>query len=338
MDYKKKIYTLATISLVVALIYIFYQLTGNINYILPRRIIKIVAIIVTGSAIAISTTIFMTITNNRILTPSVMGLDALYLLIQTVIIFLFGSKSLAMMSSHLNYLISIGLMVLFSLLLFRILFRGERQNIYILLLVGIILGTFFSSFTSFMQVLIDPNEFMVAQDRMFASINNVNSDLLIISIIIFVLVVIYLLRFYKYLDVLALGKEQAINLGVPYDHVVRHLLMIVVILVSVATALVGPIIFLGLIVVNLAYEFLNTYCHTFILLGSALYSIIVLLSRQFLVEKVFTFLTPFSLLINFFGCIYFIYLFIKEHRLLLKLRVFQIFMVINKFLKMPPYP
>src|SRR5699024_1015823 len=182
MGYKKKLYALAIVSVIVAALYIFYDLSGNIGYILPRRFIKVAAIIVTGSAIAISTTIFMTITNNRILTPSVMGLDALYLLIQTVIIFLFGSGSLIMMNSHLNYMISIGLMILFSLLLFRILFRGEQQNIYILLLVGIILGTFFGSFTSFMQVLIDPNEFMVAQDRMFASINNVNSDLLYISL------------------------------------------------------------------------------------------------------------------------------------------------------------
>src|SRR5690625_2336793 len=111
MGYKKKLYTLAIISILIAAIYAFYDLSGNINYILPRRFIKIAAIIVTGSAIAVSTTIFMTITNNRILTPSVMGLDALYLLIQTVIIFLFGSRSLVMMNSHLNYVISIGLMV-----------------------------------------------------------------------------------------------------------------------------------------------------------------------------------------------------------------------------------
>jgi len=315
MGYKKKLYTLAIISILVAAVYVLYDLTGNIGYILPRRIVKIVAILVTGSAIAVSTTIFMTITNNRILTPSVMGLDALYLLIQTVIIFLFGSKSLVMMNSHLNYVISIGLMILFSLILFRILFRGEQQNIYILLLVGIILGTFFGSFTSFMQVLIDPNEFMVAQDRMFASINNVNSDLLYISLLIFGIVLIYLLKFHKYLDVLALGKDQAINLGVPYDHVVKHLLVIVVILVSVATALVGPITFLGLIVVNLAYEFLKTFRHTHILIGAALISIIALISGQFLVEKVFTFQTTVAVLINFFGGIYFIYLLVKGQKL-----------------------
>src|SRR5699024_9434082 len=156
---------LTGIAIFLAILYIFYGLSGNIAYILPRRIIKVIAIILTGGAIAFSTTIFMTITNNRILTPSVMGLDSLYLLIQVFIIFIFGSNSLVMMSSNLNYLLSIGIMILFSLILFRLLFKGEGNNIYFLLLIGMILGTFFGSFTSFMQIFIDPNEFMIAQDR-----------------------------------------------------------------------------------------------------------------------------------------------------------------------------
>src|SRR5699024_9631649 len=142
-----------------------------------KRIIKVIAIILTGGAIAFSTPIFMTITNNRILTPRVMGLDSLYMLIQTVILFLLCSNSLVMMNTNAYYLISIFAMVIFSLLFFRLLFRSERNNINYLLLVGIILGTFFTSFTEFMQVLIDPNEFMLVQDKMFASVNNVNTNL-----------------------------------------------------------------------------------------------------------------------------------------------------------------
>src|SRR5699024_11370786 len=110
MCYKKKTFNLSIIAILLILFYIFYQLTGNIGYILPRRIINVVAIILTGGAIAFSTTIFMTITNNRILTPSVMGLDSLYLLIQTFIIFVFGSKSLVMTNSNINYLISVSIM------------------------------------------------------------------------------------------------------------------------------------------------------------------------------------------------------------------------------------
>ena len=157
-----------------------------------------------------------------------MGLDSLYLLLQTVIIFISGANSLVMMNSQINYLVSIGGMVVFSLLLLPSHYLKVKQNsIYFLLLVGMILGTFFSSITSFMQVLIDPNEFMIAQDRMFASINNVNTDLVYISIILFVLLLIYMIRYYKYLDVLGLGKDMAINLGVPYEDVVKHLLIIV---------------------------------------------------------------------------------------------------------------
>ncbi|GAA0419790.1 MAG: iron chelate uptake ABC transporter family permease subunit [Bacillota bacterium] len=314
MGYKKKTLVLAIIAVLLTMLYIFYDLSGNIGYILPRRIMKVVAILLTGGAIAFATTIFMTITNNRILTPSVLGLDSLYLLIQTLIIFTIGSNSLIMMNSNVNYLVSIGGMVVFSLLLYQVLFKGESNNIYFLLLVGMILGTFFSSITSFMQVLIDPNEFMVAQDRMFASINNVNTNLVYISIVIFVLLIIYLMRYYKYLDVLGLGKDNAINLGVPYNRVVKHLLIIVAIFISMATALVGPMTFLGLLVVNLAYEFLKTFRHFYILIGSMLISIIALLGGQFIVEKVFTFQTTISVIINFIGGIYFIYLLLKENK------------------------
>ncbi|HEX6593180.1 MAG TPA: iron chelate uptake ABC transporter family permease subunit [Bacillota bacterium] len=314
MDYKKKTFILLLIALPLIVLYIFYDLSGNIDYILPKRISKVVAIMITAGAIAWSTTIFMTITNNRILTPSVLGLDSLYLLTQTIIIYLFGSKSLVMIDSYLNYTVSIGVMVIFSLLLYRLLFKGEQNNIYFLLLVGMILGVFFGSLTSFMQVLIDPNEFMVAQDKMFASINNVNTDLVYLSIGFIMIIFLFFLRYYKYLDVLSLGRDYAINLGVPYDHVVKRLLIVVAVLISIATALVGPITFLGLLVVNTAYEFLKTYRHGYLLIGSTLISMIALIGGQFIVEKVFTFETTISVIINFIGGIYFIYLLLKENK------------------------
>ena len=314
MGYKKKTIILAGIALLSILLYVFYELTGNIGYILPKRIIKVVAIILTGGSIAIATTLFMTVTNNRILTPSIMGIDSLYLLTQTFIIYIFGSQSLLMMNSNLNYLLSIGIMVLFSLLFYRLLFKGENNNIYFLLLVGMILGTFFSSFTSFMQVLIDPNEFMVAQDKMFASVNNVNTNLVYLSIVLVGIVLIYFIRFYKYLDVLALGKDHATNLGIPYDYVVKRLLIIVAILISISTALIGPITFLGLLVVNIAHEFMKTYRHVYIILGAVLLSIIALVGGQFIVERVFVFQTTVSVIINLVGGIYFIYLLLKENK------------------------
>src|SRR5699024_8299871 len=139
MGYKKKTFILSIIAILLILLYIFYQLTVNIGYILYRIIIKVVDIILTYGSIAFATTLFITITNNRILTPSIMWIDSLYMLTQTFIVFIFGSKSLVMMNSNINYLLSISVMVIFSLLFYRLLFKGENNNIYFLLLIGMIL-------------------------------------------------------------------------------------------------------------------------------------------------------------------------------------------------------
>lgn len=314
MRNRTKLIILLVIALILIALFLFTGLSYNWDYVLPRRTMKILAIVLTGSAIAFSTVVFQTITNNRILTPSIIGLDSLYLLIQTFIIFAFGSTHLTLMNKHINFIISVVLMVIFALLLYHFLFKKEGQNIYFLLLIGLIFGIFFNSLSEFMQVLIDPNEFQIVQDRMFASFNNVNTDLLYISALLMLIAILYFLKFAKYLDVLSLGKEHAINLGVEYDYVVKQLLIVIAILISIATVLVGPITFLGLLVANVAYQFLKTYRHRVIIFGAILISVIALVGGQLIVERVFTFSTTISVIINFIGGVYFIYLLLKESR------------------------
>src|SRR5699024_9615596 len=152
------------------------------------------------------------------------------------------------------------------------------------------------------------------QDKMFASVNNVNTSLVYLSIILIVLVVLYYIRFHRYLDVLALGKDQATNIGVPFNYVVKCFLIIVALLIYIATSLIGLMIFLGLIVVNLSHEFIKSYCHVYIMTAFVLISIIAIVGGQFIVEKVFVFETTISVIINFVGCIYFIYLLLKENK------------------------
>jgi iron complex transport system permease protein len=142
----------------------------------------------------------------------------------------------------------------------------------------------------------------------------VNTDLLLAAILITAAIAVYFMKFSHFLDVLSLGREHAVNLGIDYDGVVRRLLIIIAILVSIATALVGPITFLGLLVANVAHEFLKTYQHKYLIAGSILSSIIALLGGQFIVEKVFTFSTTLSVIINFIGGVYFIYLLLRENK------------------------
>ncbi|OPA79387.1 iron ABC transporter permease [Paenibacillus selenitireducens] len=314
MSNRAKLGSLFGLALILIATYMLIQAGGNWDYVLPRRGMKIFAMILTGGAIAFATVVFQTITNNRILTPSIIGLDALYMLIQTIVIFIFGSSSLFIRNGNINFIICLGLMIVFSAILFKVMFRGEGRNIYFLLLIGLIFGTLFQSLASFMQVLIDPNEFQIVQDKMFASFNNMKTNLLMISLVCFILVAVYLAKYMKYLDVLSLGRDQAINLGVPYDRVVKRLLTIVAILISISTALIGPITFLGLLVANVAYEFLRTYQHKTLILGSTLISIVALVGGQLIVERVFTFSTTLSVIINFIGGVYFIYLLLRENK------------------------
>lgn len=309
-----KMIILGSFALLFVALYLFQGLNGSYDYALPKRSIKVLAMIITGCAIAYSTVIFQTITHNRILTPSIMGFDSLYLLLQTVIIFTLGSTHVIVVNKQLNFILSVAVMVIFALLLYQVLFKSGKRPIYFLLLVGIIIGTFFGSISTFLQVLIDPNEFLRVQDKMFASFNNIGSDLVWWSIVIVVIAIIIGWRSINDLDVLSLGKDVSINLGVDYDRVVRKILIISSVLIAVSTALVGPITFFGLIVANLSYQLFKTYKHTVLIIGASIISILALVGGQWVVERVFTFSTTLSVIINFVGGVYFIYLLLKESR------------------------
>lgn len=305
---------LIAIALASCLLYLFHDLDGSFDYALPRRTIKVIAMLLTGTAIAYSTVIFQTITHNRILTPSIMGLDSLYMLIQTFFIFFLGSTHITVVNKQVNFFLSIGVMIVFALLLYRLLFKKGQQSIYFLLLIGIIVGTFFGSISTFLQVLIDPNEFMMVQDKMFASFNNINGDLVWFSLLMIVAVMLYGWKSVSDLDVMSLGRDTAINLGVPYDKVARKMLVLTAVLIAVSTALVGPITFFGLIVANLSYQFFSTYRHRTLISGAILMSVIALVGGQWVVERIFTFSTTLSVIINFVGGAYFLYLLLKESR------------------------
>ena len=312
---KRKIYMLTFLAtILIALFLVMGLKANNWRYLLSKRTPKIIAILVTGTAISLSSLIFQTVTNNRILTPSILGLDSLYMFIQTLVIFLLGSSSQIIINKNLNFAATLILMLIFSSILYKFLFLKEENNILTLLLIGMIMGTLFQSMSSFMQMMIDPNEFMHIQSKMFASFNNVNTGILTISSVLIGLASIYTFKSTKILDVLSLGRDQSINLGVNYEKIIKRLLFIVSILVSVSTALVGPVTFLGLLVVNLAREFIKTFEHKDLLIVSSLISIIALMGGQLLIERVFNLGIPISVIINFIGGIYFIYLLLEENR------------------------
>lgn len=284
---------------------------GNWSFVLAFRGMKLAMLCLVAYAVAVSTVMFQTITNNRILTPSVMGFDALYVLLQTTIVFAWGARGLSGLDPRLMFLVNVGVMVAFSVALHRILFSTARRDLHLLLLVGIVLGILFRSLTEFLQRLINPNDFVVLQDRMFASFNVVDGALLGISAALVFLVSLGLWRLAHCFDVLTLGRDSAISLGVNHNRVVTLILMMVCVLVAVCTALVGPITFFGLLVANLAYMLMPTGRHRHILPAAVLIAMICLVGGQMVLERLLAFKTALSIVIEFCGGIVFILLLLK---------------------------
>lgn len=315
INLKSKLYILGALIVIFSALFLTVGVNfDHIDYAMSQRIPKLIAIVITGGCIAFSSIIFQTITNNNILTPSVLGLDSLYVLIQTVIVFLLGVESSFITNKSSNFLLSSSLMILASFVLYKKLFERSNNNVFFLLLVGMIFGTLFKSMSTFMQVVIDPNEYAALQNSLYASFSNVNTEILMMSVIMIIAIIPFIYDELKMLDVISLGKDHAINLGVNYDKAVKKLIIVVAMLVSISTALVGPITFLGLLVVNVAKQLFKTYKHTYLISASILISILTLVVGQFLVERVFTFTTTISVIINFIGGLYFIYLLLKESK------------------------
>ncbi|EPZ3556088.1 enterochelin ABC transporter permease CeuC [Campylobacter coli] len=311
---RKKILILAFLTLIMALVFVFAGLKDFDEYALKNRFLQIAAIVIVAICIAISTVIFQTLCNNKILTPAIIGLDSLYMLLQSALVFSLGSANLSVYRNDINFLMTLACMVVFSLGLYKILFSSDK-SIYLIMLLGLIFGTLFSTLSSFFEILIDPDEFMIIQGRMFASFDNVAFDVLALAYIVTLLSFIWIFRYMKFLDPLSLGKDLSINLGINYQKISKHLMIIIAILTSISTALVGPITFLGLLVVNITYELFKTAKHSILLLACILISILALLGGVFFVSRIFDYNTTISVIINFLGGIYFIYLVLKGNKL-----------------------
>lgn len=312
---KKNFLITILLLLAAAALFLFYNMGNNWEFALRLRGVKVAAILVVSCCVAYSSVAFQTLTNNRILTPSIMGFESVYLLIQTVIVFVYGDQTFRVLSSLDNFFLSVLGMVGFAFLLYILIYKKGKDNLYLLLLVGIILGTLFNSLSSFMQLLIDTSDYFIVQGKMFATFNKINRDLLWPSAGVLVVLLVVGFRTTKYLDVLALGRDQAINLGLNYNRTVQLFLIIIAILVSVSTALVGPITFLGLLVTNLTYELFKTHRHSVIIAACCLVTAVTLLGGQFVMERLFHLSIPVSAIINLVGGLYFMFLLLRVRKL-----------------------
>ncbi len=292
--------------------FLFYGLgSGNRSFILGLRVSRLSTLLVVAVAIGLATMMFQTVSANRILTPSIMGFDALYLLMQTTLVFVLGPAGFAGLAAPMKFGAETVVMVLAALALFGTLLGQGRTDVHRMILVGVIFGVLFRSMSSFFQRLIDPNAFAIVQGASFASFGGVSGPLLWAAAAVLGVCLLVIWRMVPVLDVLALGRTTAINLGLRHRMASLGVLTMVAILVSVSTALVGPVAFFGLLVSALAHALMRSHRHALLLPAAAMIAALVLVLGQSVFERVLGLQSTLSVIVEFLGGLFFIWLLLK---------------------------
>lgn len=315
---RRKLALLVFLVVVAAAAYLFTDVSfANerlFRYAMKIRIPKLIAMLVTAAAIGGASIVFQSVINNTIVTPCLLGMNSLYTLIHTAVVFVAGSGSFLVVNGNISFAVDLVLMGVAATVIYSYLFRKTNHNILYVLLIGTVLTSFFGSIQSTLVRVMDPNEYDSLLASLVASFSNINSEIIVFAVLLLTVLIFALRRELALLDVLTLGRDQAVNLGVDYDRAIRRLLLGVALCIAIATAMVGPISFLGLIIANLSRQLLKTYRHSQLIAGSALFGMIVLVGGQMIVEQVFVYAVPVSVFITVGGGIYFLYLLLGKRR------------------------
>lgn len=307
------VFAIAFVLAVLILVYDNPAAPGSSGFwtIVRSRSASLATITLVAVCQAVATVLFHTATSNRILTPSILGFDALYVLTQTSLVFFFGASA-GGMDGIPKIIAQSGLMVLFATLLYGWLFSGKRANLHLLLLVGVVLGMGFGSVSTFMQRLLTPSEFDVLSARLFGSIGKANIDYLPIAAGIVALIVGFVWMRRQRYDVIALGRDVSVGLGLNYRREVVTILVLVAVLVSVSATLVGPMTFYGFLVATLAYQFARGDRHSEILPLAVGIGLVALLGATFILKHVFAAAGLVTVIIEFLGGLLFLIVILRK--------------------------
>ena len=279
------------------------------------RATSLVVMAVVAICQAVATITFQTVTNNRIITPSIMGFESLYTVIQTAAVYTLGVAGVVALQGPGQFLAQVAAMVGLSVLLYGWLLRGRYANIQVMLLVGIIMGGGLGAVSTFMQRLLSPSEFDVLSARLFGSVTNASAEYLPFAIPLVIVATTLIWLNARTLNVIAMGRDVCINVGVDHGRQTIYSLVLVSVLMAVSTALVGPMTFFGFLVATLTYQLAGTHDHRLLFPIGALTGFVVLAGAYFVMNHVFYAQGVVSIIIELVGGSVFLLVIMRKGRL-----------------------
>ena len=286
---------------------------ATFDSIIERAYPVLIGMFISAVLIAVVSLSFQTITQSRLLTPSMIGFDSIFIATQTIIIFSFGAVSDIFSNPYINFIFSSGIMVILSMIMYGFILRKGRNNIIFLLMFGLVVSGILNNTSNYLQIIMDNNDYYRVQAAVSVTVNNMNTDIIFIALPIILCISMFIIFRHRIYNVMSLGAQQAKSLGVNYGRELNINLVLIAVGMSVTTALIGPLTFLGLLAVNSARELLKTHKHFPLFIASALLAAITLIFGQAIVEYLEG-AVPVTAIINLVGCSYTFYLIYKQNR------------------------
>lgn len=280
-----------------------------------RRTNALIAMGVAALGQALATVAFQTVVNNRIITPGILGFQALYTAIHTATIYFGGAAGLIAAHTLETFLFQLVMMLALSLLLYSWLLTDKKANMHLMLLVGVVLGGGLGSLSTFMQRMLTPSEFDVLTARLFASVNNADASYYPLALPLVAGAALLLFLKSPTLNVLGLGPEVASNLGINHRRQSILVLILVSLLMAVSTALVGPLTFLGFLVATLTYQLADTYDHRYLFPLASLLAFAILALSYFIMNHIFAAQGVVGIIIELIGGLTFLIIILRKGKL-----------------------
>ncbi|MCR8670469.1 iron chelate uptake ABC transporter family permease subunit [Agrococcus sp. HG114] len=305
------VWALALAAIVAVLL---VDVRGPLELALPRRATLVGGILVASFAHAVATVIFHTVTSNRILTPSIIGFDSMYTLMQTLTVFAFGGSAIAATDGLPKLIAQTALMVVAATALYTWLLDRAGGGVLTLLLVGVVIGLAFDSVSAFLQRILSPTDYDLLSLELFGRLSSVQPDHLPLAFGVCAAVgaVVWMRR--RRLDVVLLGRDGATALGVDHRRELIVALVCVSVLVAFATALAGPMTFFGFLVATLAYRLAGSHQHAFVLPMAVGLGVLALAGAQLIMRHVFDAAGLVTVIIEVVGGVVFLALLLGRRR------------------------
>jgi iron complex transport system permease protein len=228
------------------------DLSLNERIFIDIRLPRVILGIIVGAALAVGGVLMQALFRNPIVEPGLVGTSsgaafgaALYFVLGTLLKFNAGEWTLPI-AACAGGLVST--LLVFTLSQTK---QSGKSSIVGLLLTGIAINALFMSGVGFLSyVARDPQARSITFWNL-GTLSGANWNSVIIVGTTTVLCLVIALRYAKDLNALMIGEEEAQYLGINFKRLKLHILVINVVMIAIATAFVGVIGFVGLIVPHL---------------------------------------------------------------------------------------